>query len=169
MKVKEESEKVDLKLNIPITWWQIDEETVETVADFIFGGSKITADGDCSYETKRRLLLGRKVMINLVQLSSVQSLGRVRLFATQLIAARQVSLSITNSWSSLTRQHIKKQRHYFANKGPSSQAYGFSSSHVWMWELDYKESWTLKNWCFWIFGEDSWESLGLQGDQTSPS
>ena len=47
------------------------------------------------------------------------------------------------------RQHIKKQRHYFANKGPSSQAYGFSSSHVWMWELDYKESWALKNWCFW--------------------
>ena len=124
-------------------------ETVETVADFIFLGSKITADGDCSHETKRRLLLGRKVMINLVQLSSVQSLGRVRLFATQLIAARQVSLSITNSWSSLTRQHIKKQRRYFANKGPSSQAYGFSSSHVWMWELDYKESWAAKNWCFW--------------------
>ena len=47
------------------------------------------------------------------------------------------------------RQHIKKQRHYFANKGPSSQSYGFTSSHVWMWELDYKESWALKNWCFW--------------------
>ena len=47
------------------------------------------------------------------------------------------------------RQHIKKQRHYFANKGPSSQGYGFSSSHVWMWELDYKESWGPKNWCFW--------------------
>ena len=47
-----------------------------------------------------------------------------------------------------TRQHIKKQRHYFANKGPSSQSYGFSSSHVWMWELDYKESWVPKNWCF---------------------
>ena len=47
------------------------------------------------------------------------------------------------------RQHIKKQRHYFANKGPSSQSYGFSSSHLWMWELDYKESWVLKNWCFW--------------------
>ena len=47
------------------------------------------------------------------------------------------------------RQHIKKQRHYFANKGPSSQGYGFSSSHVWMWDLDYKESWALKNWCFW--------------------
>ena len=74
MKVKEESEKVGLKLNIentkimishPITSWQIDGETVETVSDFIFLGSKITADGDCSHEIKRRLLLGRKVMTNL--------------------------------------------------------------------------------------------------------
>ena len=74
MKVKEESEKVGLKLNIqktkimasgPITSWQIDGETVETVADFILGGSQITADGDCSHEIKRRLLLGRKVMTNL--------------------------------------------------------------------------------------------------------
>ena len=75
MRVKEESEKVALKLNIqktkimasgPITSWQIDGETVETVSDFILGGSKITADGDCSHEIKRRLLLGRKVMTNLV-------------------------------------------------------------------------------------------------------
>ena len=74
MKVKEESEKVDLKLNIqktkimasgPITSWEIDGETVETVADFVFLGSKVTADGDCSREIKRRLLLGRKVMTNL--------------------------------------------------------------------------------------------------------
>ena len=74
MKVKEESEKADLKLNIqktkimssdPITSWEIDGETVETVADFIFWGSKITADGDCSHEIKRRLLLGRKFMTNL--------------------------------------------------------------------------------------------------------
>ena len=74
MKVKEESEKVGLKLNIqktkimassPITSWQIDGETVETVADFIFGGSKMTADGDCSHAIKRHLLLGRKVMTNL--------------------------------------------------------------------------------------------------------
>ena len=74
MKVKEESEKVGLKLNIqktkimvsgPITPWEIDGETVETVSDFIFGGSKITADGDCSHEIKRRLFLGRKVMTNL--------------------------------------------------------------------------------------------------------
>ena len=105
MKVKEESEKVGLKLNIkkmkimasgPITSWQIDGETVEIVADFIFLGSKITADGDCSNEIKRHLLLRRKVM------------------------------------TYLPSQHIKKQRHYFANKGPSSQGSGFSSSHVWM-------------------------------------
>ena len=76
-----------------------------------FGGSKITADGDCSHEIKRCLLLGRKVMTNL--------------------------------------DSIFKSRDYFVNKGPSSQGYGFSSSHVWMWELDYKESWALKNWCFW--------------------
>ena len=103
MKVKEESEKVGLKLNIhktkmmasgPITSWQMDGETVETVSDFILGGSKITADGDCSHEIKRHLLLGRKVMTNL--------------------------------------EHIKKQRHYFANKSLSSQGYGFSSGHVGM-------------------------------------
>jgi len=61
------------------------------------------------------------------------------------------------------RQHIKKQRHYFANKGPSSQSYGFSSSHVWIWELDHKESWALKNWCFWtVVLEKTLESLGLK-------
>ena len=104
MKVKEESEKVGLKPNIqktkimasgPITSWEIDEETVETVSDFIFLGSKITADGDCSHKIKGRLLLGRKVMTNLDSI-------------------------------------LEKQRHYFANKGPSSQGYGFSSGHVWM-------------------------------------
>ena len=79
----------------PIISWQIDGETVATVRDFIFLGSKITADGDCSHEIKRHFLLGRKAMTNL-------------------------------------RQHIKKQRHYFADKGPSSQGYGFSSGHVWM-------------------------------------
>ena len=119
MKVKEESEKAGLKLNIqkikimaygPIASWQINRETVR---DFIFLGSKITADDDCSHKIKRRLLLGRKVMTNL-------------------------------------RQHIKKkQRHYFINKGAYPQSYGFSSSHVWMWDLDHKEGWALKNWCFW--------------------
>ena len=104
MKVKEKSKKVGLKLNIqktkimasgPIASWQIDGETMETVTDFISLGSKITADGDCSYEIKRQLLLGRKVMTNL-------------------------------------HSNIKKQRHYFVNKGLSNQGYGFSSSHVWM-------------------------------------
>ena len=120
MKVKEESEKVGFKLNIqntkimasgPITSWQIDGETVETVSDFIFLGSKITADGDCSHEIKRHLLLGRKAMTNL----------------DSILKSRDITLS-TN---------------------PSSQGYGFSSGHVWMWELDYKESWAPKNWCFW--------------------
>ena len=103
-KMKEESEKPGLKLNIqktkimtsgPNTSWQIDGETMETVTDFSFLGSKTTADGDCSHEIKRHLLLGRKVMTNL-------------------------------------DSKIKKQRHYFVNKGPSSQGYGFSSCHVWM-------------------------------------
>ena len=112
--------KAGLKLNIqktkimsssPITSWQTDGETMETVADFIFLGSKITADGDCSHEIKIHLLLGRKAMTNL--------------------------------------DIILKSRDYFADKGPYSQSYGFSSSHVWMWELDHKEDWKLKNWFFW--------------------
>ena len=83
LKVKEESEKIGLKLNIqktkimasgPITSWQIDGETVETLSDFIFGGSKITADGDCSHEIKRHLLLGRKVMTNLDSISKAETL-----------------------------------------------------------------------------------------------
>ena len=102
-KVKEESEKIGLKLNIqkteimasgPITSWQIDGGTVETVSDFVLGGSKITADSDSSHEIKRRLLLGRKVMTNL--------------------------------------DSILKSRLYFANKGLSSQSYGFSGSHLWI-------------------------------------
>ena len=68
------------------------------------------------------------------------------------------------------RQHIKKQRHYFVDKSPSSQNYGFSSGHVWMWELDHKKDWVPKNWCFWtVVLEDSGESPGLQGDQISQS
>ena len=100
MKVEEDSEKA---LNIqkmkimpsgPITSWKTDGETVKTVTDFIFLGSKITVDGDCSHEIKRRSLFGRSY--------------------------------------DQPRQHIKRQRHYFANKCPSSQVYGFSSGHVWM-------------------------------------
>ena len=102
MKVKEESEKAGLKLSIqkskimasgPFTSWQIDGETMKTVTDLSFLGSKITADGDCSHEMKRHLLLERKAMINLDSL-------------------------------------LKKKRCYFTDKGPSSQSYGFSSSHV---------------------------------------
>ena len=109
MKVKEESEKVGLKLNIqkmkmmasgPITTWQVDEETMETVSDFIFLGSKITADGDCSHKIKRHLLLGRKAMANL--------------------------------------ESILKSRDITMPTCPSSQSYGFSSSHVW------NGSWTIK-------------------------
>ena len=104
MKVKGESEKVGLKLNIqqakimtsgPITSWQIDGETVETVTDFIFLCSKITVDGDCSHEIKRHLLLGRKVMTNLDSI-------------------------------------LKSKDIYFANKVWPSQSYGFSSSHIWI-------------------------------------
>ena len=103
MKVKQESEKVGLKLNIqkskimassPITSWQIDGETVETLTDFVFQGSKITADGDCSDETK--------------------------------------TLTPWKKSCDQHRQHVEKQRLDFANKGPSSQGYGFSSGHVWM-------------------------------------
>ena len=130
MKVKEDSEKAGLKLSIqktkimasgPIISWQIDGETMETVTDFIFLGSKITVDSDCSHEIKWCLLLGRKAMTNL---DSV----------------------------------FKKQRHCFADQSPYSQSYGFSSSHVWMWQLDHKEGWVLKNWCFWILLEKTLES-----------
>ena len=94
-----------------ITWWQIDGETVETVTDFIFLGSNIIADGDCSHEIK--------------------------------------TLASWKKSYDTPRQLIKKQRHYFTNKGLSSQSYGFPSSHVWMWDLVYKETWALKNWCLW--------------------
>ena len=119
MKLKEESEKADLKLSIqktkimasgPITPWQIDGETMETVRDFIFLSSKITANGDCSHEIK--------------------------------------TLAPWKKSYDQPRQRIKNQRHYFSDKHPSSQRYGFSSSHVWMWDLDYKESWAPRNWCF---------------------
>ena len=93
-----------------ITSWQIDGETMETVTDF-FLGSKITADGDCSHEIKRHLLLGRKVMTNL----------------DNILKSRDITLP--------TKVHLVKAI--------------FSSGHVWMWELDYKESWVPKNWCFW--------------------
>ena len=95
-----------------------------------WGGSKITADGDCSHEIKRCLLFGRKAMTNL--------------------------------------DIILKSRDILLKKGPSSQSYGFSSSHVWMWELDYKESWARKNWCFWtVLLEKTLESR-LDCKETQP-
>ena len=112
MKVKKESGKPGLKLNIqkmkimascPITSWQIDGETMETVSDFIFLGSKITADGDCSHEIKRHLLVGGKAITNL----------------DSILKSRDITL--------LTKVSLVK-------------AMFFSSGHVWMWELDYKES-----------------------------
>ena len=114
MKEKEESEKAGLKLNIqktkitasgPITSWQIDGETMETVTNFIFLGSKITADGDCSYEIKRRLLLGRKTMTNLDSILKSRDIT---------LPKRYLSIDIT------------------MDKGPYSQSYGFASGHVWM-------------------------------------
>ena len=115
MKVKEKSEEAGLKLNIQktkimpsnsITSWQIDGETLEIETDFIFLGSKITADGNCSHEIKRCLFLGRKATTNL--------------------------------------NNILKSRGYFADKGSSSQSYGFSSGHVCLWQLVHKEGWALK-------------------------
>ena len=95
----------------PITSWQIEGETMETVADFILGGSKVTEDGDCSHEIGRCLLLGGKAIINL--------------------------------------DSILKSRDIICQQSPSFQSYSFYSSHIWMWNLDYKESWAPKNWCFW--------------------
>ena len=133
MKVKEESEKAGLKLNVqktkimasgPITSWQIDGESVETVADFIF------LQNHCRWWLQPW------------------------------------------NWKTLTpwkesydqpRQHTKKQRHYFASKGLFSQSYGFSSSHVWVWELDHKEGWVLKNWHFWtVVLEKTPNNCGVQ-------
>ena len=121
MKVKAFNiQKTKIMVSGPITSWQIDGETIETVTDFIFWGFKITADGDC------------------------------------ICKWCMSAMNLKDPWSwdksyDQPRQHIEQQRHYFADKGPSSQSYGFSSSHVWMWELDYKESWApkKKNWCFW--------------------
>ena len=141
MKVKEESEKVVLKLNIqktkimasgPITSWQINGETVEAESDLILGGSKITADGDCSHEIKRRLLLGRKVMTNI----------------DSILESRDITLP--------TKFHLVKAMVF------PVVMYGCES---WMWRKLRTEKLMLLN-CG--VGEDCWESLGLQGDPTSP-
>ena len=123
----------------PITSWQIDGGKLDTVTGFIFLGSKITTEGDCSFEIKRHLLLGSKAMTNL------DSMLKSRNFCC------------------------------LSDESPYSQSYGFSSSHVWMWELDYKESWVLKNWCFWTvvlekglenpFGCKEMKLVNLKGSQ----
>ena len=142
MKVKKESEKAGLKFNIqktkimasgPITSWQIDGETVETVTDFIFLGSKITADGDCSHEIKRRLLLGRKAMTNL----------------DSILKSRDMTLS--------TKIHPVKSMVF---------QWACMDVRVGLWRKLSTEELMLLN-CG--VGEDSCESLGLQGDPTSPS
>ena len=121
--VKFDIQKTKIMASCPITLWQIDGVTMETVRDFIFLGSKITADGDCSHEVKRCLLLGRKAMTNI----------------DSILKSRETLL-------------------YWQN--PSSQSYGFFSSRV----LDHKESWALKNWCFWtvVLKKTLWESLGCK-------
>ena len=127
MKVKEGGEKVGLKFSIqkikimassPITSRQIDGEAMETVTNFIFFGSKITVDDDCSHEIKRRLLLGRKVRANW----------------DSILKSRDITLP--------TKVRLLKAMFCFV-------LFCFPSSHVWMWELDYKESWAQKKWCFW--------------------
>ena len=125
-------QKTEIIASSPITSWQIDGEAMEAVNDFIFLGFKITADGDCSHELKRRLLLGRTAMTNL----------------ESVLKSRNITL--------LTKVHLVK-------------AMVFSSSHVWMLELDHKESWALKNWFFQtVVVEKTLESLGQQ-DQTGQS
>ena len=182
------------KLNL---WWWAHYSVYRSwnILLYTWNWYKITADGDCSHEIKRHLLLGRKVRTNLDSIFLPgKSHGQRSLegcspwgpwgsdtterlhfhFSFSCIgegngnplqcsclenprdggawwaAVYGISQSQTQlKWLSSSRQHIKKQRHYFVNKDPSSQGYGFSSSHVWMWELDYKESWVPKNWCFW--------------------
>ena len=140
MKVKENSENVGLKLNIqktkimassPITSWEIDGETVETVSDFILVGSKITGDGDCSHEIKRHLLLGRKVMTKL----------------DSILKSRDIT--------SPTKVHLVK-------------AMFFSSGHVWLWKLIYKEGWEPNNWCFWTVVSEKTLEIPLHCQEIQP-
>ena len=129
---------------------------VAAVTDFIFLGSKITADGDCSHEIKKRLFLGKEVMTNLDSIGEgngnplqCSCLENPRDRGAWWAAVCGVTQSRTwLKWLSSSRQRIKNQRHYFADKGLYSQSYGSSSSHVWMLDLDHKEGWMLKNWCF---------------------
>ena len=136
MKVKEESEKVGLKLNIqktkimacvPIISWQIDGETVETVADFIFGGSKITADGDCSHEIKRHLLLGRKIMTNLDSMLKSRAItlpAKVHLVKAMVFPAVMYGCE---SWT------VKKDEHRIID-----------AFELWCWRRPLRVPWTAR-------------------------
>ena len=165
MKVKEESEKAGLKLNIqktkimassPITSWQTDAKTMETVKDFYFLGLQNLCRWLLQPWNQKTLAPWKK--------SYDQSAAAAKSLQSCPTLCNPIDGSPPESrpWDSpgkntgvgchfllQSRQHIKKQRHYFVDKGSSSQSYGSSSSHVWMSELDHKESWALKNWCFW--------------------
>ena len=163
-----------------ITYWQIDGQTMEILTDFIFVGSQITADGDCSHEIKRCLFLRSPAQVGCMrQALGPGAQGKPRgsgwrgrweggsgwgthvnpwLFysnvwqnSLQIKKKKEKKKMLVPCRKSYDqpRQHIKKQRHYFTNKGPSGQSYGFARSHVCLWELDCEESWAPKNWCFW--------------------
>ena len=180
MKVKEESEKVGLKLNIQrkkimasstMTSWQIDGETMETVTDFILGGSKITAESNCSYEIKRHLFLGRKAMTNLdsilksrdIVLPTKVCLVKAMIFPVFMYGCESWTIKkAAAATAAKSLQLCPTLRDPMDCSPPGSSVYGilkarvlewvviaFSSSHAWMWELDYKEGWAPKNWCFW--------------------
>ena len=180
MKVKEESEKVGLKLNIqktqimassPITSWQIDGETMETVRDFILGGSKITAYGNCRHEIKRCLLLGRKVMTNLDSILKSRDITlptKVHLVKAMIFPRVMYGCE---SWT------IKK-----------AEPWRTDAFELWCWRRLLRVPWTARRsnqsilkdispeysleglmLKFQYFGEDSWESTGLHGDPTNPS
>ena len=140
MKVKEESEKAGLKVNIqkikimasgPITSWQVEGKKVEAVTDFLFLSTKISVGGDCSQESRRHLLPWKE-------------------------------------GCEKPRQHSKKQRHHFANKGPHSQNCGLSSGHVQLWEPDHREDWALKNWCFWTVVLEKTSECPLDREEIKP-
>ena len=114
----------------PITSLQIEGKKWKQWQIFIFLGSKITMDSDCSHEIKRHLLLGRKAMTN--------------------------------------QDSVLKSSHYFANKGSYSQSYGFSSSHVWMWELNHRKGWMPKNWCLWTVVLEKAHENPLDGKEIKP-
>ena len=112
-----------------------------------FLGLQVNADGDCS-EIKM-LCSFKKTMTNLDSIIGTSLVGQMVKYLPTMQKTRVQSLGWEDLLEKEVATHIKNQRYYFLNKGPSSQSYGFSNSHVWMWELDCEECWGLKNWCFW--------------------